>query len=89
MQDKENLGKNGGENGDLYIKVSILPHEKFRLEGANLITDLFLSPWEAMLGCNVEVNNIDSNVFISVPKNVVSGERLRVANSGYLDGLRR
>ena len=46
-----------------------------------------LSPWEAMLGCEVEVQNIDSNIFISVPKNVVSGERLRVANSGYLEGM--
>lgn len=80
-------GKNGGASGDLYIKVNILKHEKFKLEGANIILDLPLSPWEAMLGCKVEVQNIDSNIFISVPENVVSGERLRVANSGYLDGL--
>lgn len=80
-------GKNGGANGDLYIKVKILQHEKFRLEGSDLVVDLPISPWEAMLGCEVEVQNIDSNIFISVPKNVVSGERLRVANSGYLEGM--
>lgn len=80
-------GKNGGENGDLYIKVNILPHEKFKLEGSDIVVDLLLSPWEAVLGCKVEVQNIDSNIFISVPKCVVSGERLRVANSGYLDGV--
>lgn len=79
------LGKNGGESGDLYIKVNVLPHEKFRLEGSDLVTDLLLTPWEAVLGCEVEVQNIDSNIFISVPKGMVSGERLRVANSGYLD----
>ena len=90
LQDQGKPGKNGGANGDLYIKVNILKHEKFKLEGPDLILDLPLSPWEAALGCNVEVQNIDSNIFIEVPANVVSGERLRVANSGYLDstGLR-
>lgn len=87
LADQGKPGKNGGENGDLYIKVNILPHERFKLEGANLVTYLPISPWEAVLGCEVEVQNIDSNIFISVPKNVVSGERLRVANSGYLDSM--
>ena len=87
LQDQGKPGKNGGANGDLYIKVNILKHEKFKLEGSDLIIDLPLSPWEAALGCSVEVQNIDSNIFIEVPKNVVSGERLRVANSGYLDGI--
>ena len=86
LQDQGKPGKNGGANGDLYIKVNILKHERFKIEGTNLILDLPLSPWEAALGCNIEVQNIDSNIFIEVPKNVVSGERLRVANSGYLDG---
>lgn len=80
-------GKNGGANGDLYIKVNILKHERFRIEGADLILDLPLSPWEAMLGCEVEIQNIDSNIFILVPECVISGERLRVASCGYLDGM--
>lgn len=80
-------GKNGGVNGDLYIKVNILKHEYYRLEGSDIIIDLPLSPWEACLGTEVEVQNIDSNLFIQVPSNVVSGERLRVANSGYLDAF--
>lgn len=79
-------GKNGGDSGDLYIKVNILKHERFRIEGSDLILDLPVSPWEAALGCEVEIQNIDSNIFISVPECVVSGERLRVANSGYLNG---
>ena len=87
LADQGKPGKNGGANGDLYIKVKILPNERFKLEGTDLIIDLPVTPWEAVLGCEVEIQNIDSNIFISVPKNVVSGERLRVANSGYLDGM--
>lgn len=87
LADQGKPGKNGGANGDLYIKVNILKHERFRLEGADLVLDLPLSPWEAALGCTVEIQNIDSNICINVPENVVSGERLRVANSGYIDGM--
>ena len=74
-------GKNGGENGDLLITVNILKHEKFKLEGNNLVIPLYLSPWEAALGTKVEVSNIDSNIYLSVPKCVATGERLRVANA--------
>lgn len=86
LQNQGKPGKNGGENGDLYIKVNMLPHEKFRLEGSDIVEDLLLTPWEAALGAKVEVQNIDANILVTVPERVTSGERLRIANSGYLDG---
>lgn len=79
-------GKNGGANGDLYIRVKLLKHSKYKLEGIDLIVDLPLAPWEAALGCEVEVENIDSNVLITVPEGVQSGEKLRIANNGYING---
>ncbi len=84
LQNLGKSGKNGGENGDLLIRVNILKHEKFKLEGNNLVVPLLLSPWEAALGTKVEVSNIDSNIYLSVPKCVATGERLRVANAGYI-----
>lgn len=80
-------GKNGGANGDLYIKVNILKHEKFKLDGSNLLMDLELTPWEAALGTKLEVVGIDSTIYLDVPQCVETGEKLRIANSGYLDGL--
>ena len=93
IQDKEKIrlqglgkaGKNGGPNGDLYITVNILKHERFTLENSNLVAMLPITPWEAVLGCKVEVRNIDSNIFLSVPKCVSTGERLRVPNAGYIN----
>lgn len=80
------LGKNGGAQGDLYIKVNIAQHEKYKLDGANLIADLLLTPWEAALGCNIEVESIDSKVLITIPAGIQSGEKLRIASHGYYDG---
>ena len=86
IADQGKPGKNGGAQGDLYIKVNILKHEKYKLDGANLIVDLPLTPWEAALGCNIEIESIDSKVLIAVPAGIQSGEKLRIASHGYYDG---
>lgn len=86
IADQGKPGKNGGAAGDLYIKVNIKEHEKFKLEGTNFVLDLPITPWEAALGCKLEVQNIDSNILLTVPSGTESGERLRIANSGYFDG---
>lgn len=80
------LGKNGGKTGDLLIKVKLIEDEKYKLDGANFIVDLPITPWEAALGCKMEIQNIDSKILITVPAGVQSGEKLRVANNGYFDG---
>jgi curved DNA-binding protein len=79
-------GINGGENGDLYIRIKIIKHNKFKLEGSNLVTEIPITPWEAALGCKLEIENIDSNILITVPAGIQSGERLRIANNGYKNG---
>ena len=42
-------GKNGGKNGDLFIKINIEDNPKFKLKGYDIYTDLLLTPWEAAL----------------------------------------
>lgn len=86
LPSKENYGKNGGTQGDLYIKVNILQHEKYKLDGADIVTDLPLTPWEAALGTSIELQTIDSKVLVEVPAGIQSGERLRIAGHGYYDG---
>ncbi|MBQ6860050.1 MAG: J domain-containing protein [Clostridia bacterium] len=78
-------GENGGENGDLYIKVNILPHDKYTIQDANLVVDLPISPWEAALGAEVNVQGIDSNIYINIPAGVETGDTFRVAKGGYFD----
>ncbi len=79
-------GINGGNNGDLFIKIKIKDNIKFRLDGYDLITDLFLTPWEAALGTRVIVNGIDEEVSLFVPPGIQSGEKIRIAKKGYKDG---
>ncbi len=79
-------GKNGGKNGDMFIKIDIQDTKKFKLKGYDLYTDLLLTPWEASLGTRVTVSTIDAETKIYIPQGIQSGERLRIPNKGYNDG---
>ena len=79
-------GTNGGKNGDLFIKINIKNSLKFKLEGYDLVTDLYLSPWEAALGKRVNINSIDEMVSLYVPPGIQSGEKVRIPKKGYKDG---
>ena len=79
-------GSNGGNNGDLFIKIKVDDDARFRLDGYDLITDLYLTPWEAALGTRVTINGIDEVVALFVPPGIQSGEKVRIAKKGYKDG---
>lgn len=80
------IGENGGKNGDMFIKINIQNNSKFRLDGYDIVTDLFLSPWEAALGKRVSIEGIDDNISLYVPPGIQSGEKVRIPQKGYKDG---
>jgi curved DNA-binding protein len=76
----------GINGGDLYLKIGISPNFFFEIQGIDLYCQIPITPSEAILGSAVEVPTIDGLVKMTVPKGVRSGQRLRLANKGYLDG---
>ena len=79
-------GKNGGKNGDLFIKVNIKNNNKFRLKGNDLYTNLYLTPWEAALGTKTKVYSIDEESNLYIPSGIETGEILKIPGKGYKDG---
>lgn len=76
-------GENGGKNGDLYLKINIDNDSKFKLQGYDLYTDLYLTPWEAALGTRASVKTIDDETKVYIPQGTQSGEKLRIPGKGY------
>ena len=77
-------GKNGGKNGDLYIKINIEDNKKYRLRGYDLYTTIPITPWEAALGAKAKVNSIDdTKTAIFIPSGVQSGEVIEIPEKGY------
>lgn len=79
-------GKNGGKNGDLFIRIKIDNDEQFKLEGYNLRKNLYLTPWEAALSTKVTVSGINEDVSVYIPAGIGSGETINIENKGYKDG---
>jgi curved DNA-binding protein len=82
LQGKGGKGFNGGQNGNLYLTISLQPHPLYRASGHDLFLDLPLTPWEAALGANVEVPTLAGSVILKVPAGTNSGQKLRLVKRG-------
>jgi curved DNA-binding protein len=75
-------GAGNGPAGDLFLRVRIKPHPRFRVEGNDLYTDLPVAPWEAALGATVEIRTLEGTARLKVPPGSSSGRRLRLRGEG-------
>jgi len=75
-------GLAGGTQGDLYLKVKLLPHPLFKVQEDDLETEITLRPEQAVLGDRVSVPTLDSPVMMKVPPGIRSGKRLRLRGKG-------
>lgn len=76
------LSGQGGEGGDLFVTVRVAPDPRFRVEGDNLVTDVPVAPWEAVLGGKITVPTLDRPVTLTLPAGTPSGRSLRVRAHG-------
>ena len=86
LRGKGGAGLHGGEAGDIFLHIALLPHPVFRADGHDLYFDLALSPWEAALGADVEIPSLDGPVLLTVPAGSRSGRKLRVRRRGLSTG---
>lgn len=77
-------GQGGGPTGDLYVFITVEPHEIFEREGNDIVLDIPVSFAEAALGCKKEVPSLFSHVCrITIPEGTQSGKIFRVKNEGF------
>ncbi len=72
-----------GPRGDLYLRVELLPHPRFRLDGYDLRTSLEVTPWEAALGSQVPVSTLNGNLSVKIPAGSSSGRVIRLRGKGF------
>ena len=76
---KGEAGYKGGTSGDLYLFVSVEPHNIFKRSEENLFYELPISLADAALGTTVEVPSIDGGkTKIKIPSGTQSGKQLRL-----------
>ena len=79
---KGNAGVRGGQPGDLYITVHVLPHTVYRREGDDLHMVIPIAIHEAALGARVEIPTPDGPAKLRVPPGTQSGQRFRLRERG-------
>ncbi|MCQ4079325.1 J domain-containing protein [Streptomyces sp. RB6PN25] len=75
-------GLGNGPPGDLYLKVRILPHPRYRVSGRDIHVDLPVTPWEAALGATVPLTTPNGTAKVTVPPGSSTGRRLRLRGEG-------
>ena len=75
-------GSGGTPAGDLYLQVHIAPHPTFRVEGADLETEVAVTPWEAALGGAIEVPIVGGRAQVRLPPGIQSGQKVRLKGKG-------
>lgn len=71
-----------GPTGDLYLRIRLVPHPLYDVEGHNLIMTVPITPWEAALGTKVTLPTLHGKIALTVPPASQSGKRLRIKGKG-------
>jgi molecular chaperone DnaJ len=76
-------GLRGGPSGDLYIFLSVRPHEFFQRDGADLFCKVPVSMTVAAMGGDIEVPTIDGKKMrVSIPEGTQTGKQVRLKAKG-------
>ena len=76
-------GLRGGPSGDLYIFLSVRPHEFFQRDGADLYCKVPISMTTAALGGAFEVTTLDgTQTRVKVPEGTQNGKQFRLKGKG-------
>ena len=82
LKGKGGPGVGRGQAGDALIELKIRAHPFFDRDGDDIVLDLPIAVYEAVLGAKVEAPTIDGRVSITVPKSASSGQVLRLRGKG-------
>lgn len=84
MSGHGDAGENGGPPGDLYVFISVEPHDIFEREGNDILLDLPISFAEAALGCKKEVPSLLNHTCrVTIPEGTQNDKVFRVKGEGF------
>ncbi len=81
---KGDAGMFGGPAGDLFLRISIMPHPYFTRNEDDLECVVTVTYPQLVLGCQVEIEHIDkTKELIKIPRGCPVGERIIITGKGF------
>lgn len=75
-------GPLGGQAGDLFLKIKVLPHPLFEREGDDLLTTVPVSLYDALLGGEVEITTLERRIKLKIPPESDNNKTFRLRGLG-------
>ncbi|MBO6180791.1 molecular chaperone DnaJ [bacterium] len=75
-------GINGGPNGDLFVVIHVEPSKYYKRDGINVITELEISPAQAVIGDKVKIKTLYGEYEINIPSGSQFGDIVKIKGGG-------
>jgi len=75
-------GSGSAGKGDLFLRVKFQRHPDFEIEGNDLIYDLEVPAWDAVLGSTVHVPTLEGRAKLKIAPGTQPGKKLRLPGMG-------
>jgi len=82
VKGKGGRGVNGGENGDILMKINILQDPLYQRDGDDLIRNVNIDVYTAILGGKVEIDTMKGNVSVPIKPQTQNNSMLRLKGLG-------
>lgn len=82
VRGKGKASKYGGENGDLFIRISIKKHNLYHRKKADLIKNINIDIYTAILGGDIVTSTFKGDIKVKIPNNYQFNQKLRIKNYG-------
>ena len=79
---KVNVAYDNGQSGGIILKMTVLPHPRFRRDGANLRGEVDVPMLDAILGGAVSVETLKGRVELTIPPETQNGQSFRLNGRG-------
>ncbi|MFT4303640.1 MAG: molecular chaperone DnaJ [Candidatus Woesearchaeota archaeon] len=85
LEDHGDAAPKGGDNGDLYVFVSVIPHKHFVRKDNDIHIEIPISVSQAALGTNIEVPTLLGKATLKIPPGTQPGTVFRMRDKGIKD----
>jgi curved DNA-binding protein len=82
IKGKGGMGINGGQRGDIYVKIHVNPHPHFERKEDDLYCDIPVELYTAILGGKTLIHTLKGNIRIDIPKETDNGKTVRLKGLG-------
>ena len=77
--------KQGGQSGDLYLKIHVAQNPEYERDGDNLVKSFDVPLYAALFGDKILINTLEKEITLKVPQNTKNGQRFRVKEMGVVN----